>query len=61
MRPTGVGTGAKEAFGHDIAKSIIIKEGGTHFDADMVEAFLACEAKFLEIRDRFAEGQRAAA
>jgi putative two-component system response regulator len=51
----------KDAFGHDIAKAIIIKESGSHFDPDIVEAFVQSEGKFLAIRDRFAEAQRAAA
>jgi len=45
----------KAAFSHDIAKSMIVKESGEHFDPDIVAAFVRTEARFLEIRDRFAE------
>ncbi len=45
----------KQAFTHDSAKSIIIEGKGTHFDPDVVDAFLAREENFLGIRRRFAE------
>ncbi len=45
----------KTAFTHDVAKSIIIKDSGNHFDPVMVEAFLACEAEFIKINQNFAE------
>jgi len=50
----------KDAFGHDIAKSIILKEVGSHFDPDVVDAFIQTEAKFLAILDRRDEGRLAA-
>ena len=43
----------KNAFEHDVAKSIIIEESGSHFDPDMVEAFLAAESEFVAIRKQF--------
>ena len=51
----------KAAFSHDVAKSMIVNDRGTHFDPDVVDAFLAREAEFIAIHDRFAEPQRAAA
>ncbi|MBW2061628.1 MAG: response regulator [Deltaproteobacteria bacterium] len=43
----------KTAYTHDLAKAIIIDEKGTHFDPSVVDAFLTCEEKFVEIFDRF--------
>lgn len=51
----------KAAFSHDIAKSMIVKDSGEHFDPDIVAAFLRTEERFLEIRDRHAEPQAKAA
>ena len=45
----------KEAFAHDIAKGIILKDSGTHFDARVVEAFVAAEQAFVAIRDQYRE------
>lgn len=45
----------KSAFTHELAKSMIAKDSGLHFDPDIVQAFLACEQRFLEIRTRFCE------
>ncbi len=39
----------KRAFPHDIARSIILQESGTHFDPVIVEAFLATEGEFIDI------------
>jgi putative two-component system response regulator len=50
----------KDAFAHDIAKAIIIKDSGTHFDPVIVEAFIAAEEAFITIRDRFRETRLAA-
>jgi putative two-component system response regulator len=47
----------KSAMTHEMAKSIIVKDRGTHFDPDLVDAFLANEAKFLEIQRRYADAQ----
>lgn len=45
----------KEACEHNVAKAIILKDSGTHFDPLVVDAFLACEKDFVEICDKFAE------
>lgn len=47
----------KEAFTHNIARSIITEGKGTHFDPDLVAAFLACESQFVEVQQKFANGQ----
>jgi putative two-component system response regulator len=51
----------KEAFSHDIARSLIIKEAGTHLDPDVVDAFMAAEQAFITICERFAINHSAAA
>jgi putative two-component system response regulator len=51
----------KDAFAHDIAKGIILKDAGTHFDPRVVEAFVAAEEAFVAIRDRFGEAPPAPA
>src|SRR4051812_15364573 len=33
----------KNAFAHEVAKGIIVKDAGTHFDATIVDAFMAIE------------------
>jgi putative two-component system response regulator len=47
----------KGAFTHDVARSIILEGKGTHFDPDIVDAFIANEAQFHDIRARFADVQ----
>ncbi|HEX4150434.1 MAG TPA: HD domain-containing phosphohydrolase [Pirellulales bacterium] len=49
----------KPAYSHDVAKSIILEGRGTHFDPVMVEAFLANEAAFILIRERFEDAETA--
>jgi putative two-component system response regulator len=44
----------KAAFRHGLAKSIILEESGTHFDPDVVGAFLEVEGRFIEIHEQFA-------
>src|SRR5262249_16391765 len=51
----------KDAFTHDIAKGIIEKDSGTHFDPRVVQAFLAAEQSFISIRDRYRESLSMAA
>lgn len=51
----------KNAFGHEIAKSIILKDSGSHFDPDIVEAFIQNEAAFRAIWAKFSESQAIAA
>lgn len=41
----------KEAMSHEKAKTIILEGNGSHFDPQIVEAFLACEEEFIEISE----------
>ncbi|MBX3374697.1 MAG: response regulator [Phycisphaeraceae bacterium] len=41
----------KGAYPHETARSMIVAESGTHFDPRVVDAFLRCEAKFIEVLD----------
>ena len=43
----------KEAFSHDKSKAIIIEGKGQHFEPEIVEAFLRCEEKFVEVGKRY--------
>lgn len=43
----------KGEFTHDEAKNIILEGRGTHFDPDIVDAFIKREAKFIEIMEKF--------
>ncbi len=43
----------KNAFTHDMAREIILKDKGTHFDPIVVDTFLSCEDKFIEIFKQF--------
>lgn len=43
----------KKAFTHESTKSIILEGRGSHFDPDVVDAFLEKEEQFLAIRARF--------
>jgi len=45
----------KQAFSHDIARSIILDGDGKHFDPQIVQAFLATEDEFVAIQERFNE------
>lgn len=51
----------KDAFGHDVAKSILLGDSDTHFDPDVVDAFSKSEDRFLAIKQHFGEVQLAAA
>jgi HD-GYP domain-containing protein (c-di-GMP phosphodiesterase class II) len=42
----------KAAYDHEEARSIIVRDSGTHFDPDIVEAFLRCEQKFKDSAER---------
>ncbi len=42
----------KNAFTHDVAKSVILEESGVHFDPDIVDAFLEAEQQFIDIQRR---------
>jgi putative two-component system response regulator len=41
----------KEAFSHEKARQIISELGGSHFDPEVVDAFLSLETKFDRIRE----------
>jgi len=45
----------KPAFPHEAAKKIITTDSGTHFDPDVVEAFLAVEAQFVAIAVQYSD------
>lgn len=45
----------KNAFTHEIARSIIVEGAGKHFDPDIVDAFLAIENEFVAITKQFGE------
>lgn len=47
----------KEAMPHEKAASIIKEGKGTHFDPDVVDAFLAAEEEFKEIKIRWADSK----
>ena len=49
----------KNAFNHDVAKSIITEESGSHFDPKVVTAFLAVEEEFMKIKTRWTEAAAA--
>jgi putative two-component system response regulator len=51
----------KNAFSHDTARSTIVNERGSHFDPDVVDAFLAVEPQFIAVRERYSEALAAAA
>lgn len=51
----------KDAFAHEIAKSMIVKDSGSHFDPDIVAAFIRTEEEFIAIRSRYAESEKMAA
>ncbi len=43
----------KDAFSHEKSREIILEGRGSHFDPDMVAAFLRTENKFCDIRSRY--------
>jgi putative two-component system response regulator len=51
----------KDSFTHEVARSMILAESGSHFDPEIVAAFTQTEARFLEILERFAEIKNEAA
>jgi putative two-component system response regulator len=42
----------KPAYSHETAKSIILDGRGKHFDPEIVDSFLANEARFIEVRQQ---------
>ena len=49
----------REAMGLDEVTRIIVEGRGSHFDPDVVDAFLACRDRFAEIACRFADPESA--
>lgn len=45
----------KAEFSHEIARSMIVKDSGVHFDPDVVSAFVRTEGQFVRTREQFAE------
>ncbi|MBI3600338.1 MAG: HD domain-containing protein [Nitrospinae bacterium] len=43
----------KEAWTHEAARELIIKDSGSHFDPDAVDAFLKMEDEFIKIRGQY--------
>ena len=43
----------KKAFSHEKAKSIILEGKGSHFDPELVDAFLTIEQEFVDIADKY--------
>jgi len=51
----------KNAFAHEVAKSIIVKDAGAHFDPAVVDAFIAAEQAFVDVRERYQSANATAA
>jgi putative two-component system response regulator len=47
----------KDAYSHEVAKSMILEEAGRHFDPRMVDAFIATEEQLRAIQQQFSEDQ----
>ncbi|MCC6746261.1 MAG: response regulator [Deltaproteobacteria bacterium] len=45
----------KAALPHEEARRRILESSGSHFDPDVVEAFLRCEAEFVAIKERYTD------
>jgi putative two-component system response regulator len=45
----------KSAMPHEVARGIIIQSSSTHFDPQVVRAFLAVENHFVETRKQFSD------
>jgi len=45
----------KSAFSHEIARSILLEESGTHFDPELIRAFTETEEQFIDVRKRLDE------
>ncbi len=43
----------KEAFSHEVAMNMILERSGTQFDPEIVEAFVACEDRIIEIAAQY--------
>ncbi len=51
----------KNAFSHDSAHALILKDEGSHFDPAVVQAYVETEAAFIEICERYCERPTSAA
>jgi putative two-component system response regulator len=47
----------KEAFSHDKSRQIVIESGGSHFDPEVVEAFIQTEDEFMRIREFYQDSE----
>jgi putative two-component system response regulator len=45
----------KAAFAHEVARTMIVDEKGTHFDPRLIESFLRCEQAFIDAATKHAE------
>ncbi len=45
----------KNAYPHDMVRVMITEERGKHFDPMVVDAFLSCEKRFIEIFNQFSD------
>jgi putative two-component system response regulator len=45
----------KDAYSHEKARTIVVQARGTHFDPDVVDAFLANEQKFWQIQQQLSD------
>ncbi len=43
----------REAMSHAQSRTLIVRERGTHFDPDVIDAFLKTEGEFIAIHERF--------
>jgi putative two-component system response regulator len=50
----------RDALPHAQAKKIILSERGTHFDPDIIDAFIQTEGEFIAIRERFKDDEHKA-
>ena len=48
----------RDALSHAQAKGLIMRERGTQFDPDVIDAFTQIEARFVAIRERFCDDDR---
>lgn len=48
----------RDAMTHMQAKKLILQERGSHFDPDVVDAFLAVEKQFIAIHERFRDDEQ---
>lgn len=48
----------KPAFSHEATKDIILAGKGTHFDPEIVDAFLVCEQQFIQIAQKYKETEK---